>query len=141
MSLRLICSRQRLNYRWMYSPNISEYFKQNLKSLSYLSLILHVVRSSQFVSCAVFDMSEINEQQRVCIKFCFKLGGKNATETYEMIKTALGDNSLSRSVIFEWCKSFKDGRQSTENDPRSGRPSTSRNNVGSCCNNFRKSAK
>jgi len=44
-----------------------------------------------------------------------------------MIKTVFGDNSLSRSVTFEWCKRFKDGRQSTEDDPRSGRPSTSRN--------------
>jgi len=70
-------------------------------------------------------MSEINEQ-RVCIKFCLKLG-KNATETYTMIKTAFGDDSLSRSVIFEWFKRFKDGRQSTKDDPRSGRPSTSRN--------------
>lgn len=70
-------------------------------------------------------MSEINEQ-RVCIKFCLKLG-KNATETYTMIKTAFGNDYLSRSVIFEWFKRFKDGRQSTEDDPRSGRPSTSRN--------------
>ncbi|VVC35518.1 Hypothetical protein CINCED_3A017225 [Cinara cedri] len=69
-------------------------------------------------------MSEINEQ-RVCIKFCLKLG-KNATETYTMIKTAFGDDSLSCSVTFEWFKRFKDGQQSI-NDPRSGRPSTSRN--------------
>ncbi|KAL4126147.1 hypothetical protein QTP88_010376 [Uroleucon formosanum] len=69
-------------------------------------------------------MSEINEQ-RVCIKFCLKLG-KNATKTYTMIKTAFGEYSLSRSVTFEWYKRFKDGRQSTDDDPRSGRPSTSR---------------
>ncbi|KAL4120451.1 hypothetical protein QTP88_013142 [Uroleucon formosanum] len=79
----------------------------------------------QFVPCAVFDMSEINEQ-RVSIKFCLKLG-KNETETYTMIKTAFGEYSLSRSVTFEWYKRFKDGRQSTDDDPRSGRPSTSRN--------------
>ncbi|KAL4100983.1 hypothetical protein QTP88_021004 [Uroleucon formosanum] len=69
-------------------------------------------------------MSEINKQ-RVCIKFCLKLG-ENATETYTMIKTAFGEYSLSRSVTFEWYKRFKDGRQSTDDDSRSGRPSTSR---------------
>ncbi|XP_027849961.2 protein GVQW3-like [Aphis gossypii] len=69
-------------------------------------------------------MSEINE--RVCIKFCLKLG-KNASETYTMIKTAFGDDSLSRSVTFEWFIRFKDSRQSIKDDPRSGRPSTSRN--------------
>jgi len=70
-------------------------------------------------------MSEINEQ-RVCIKFCLKLG-KNATETYTMIKTAFRDDSLSRSKTFEWLKRFKNGRKSTENDPRSRRQLTSRN--------------
>jgi len=44
-----------------------------------------------------------------------------------MIKTAFGEYSLSRSVTFEWYKRFKDGRQSTDDDPRSERPSTSRN--------------
>ena len=95
------------------------------KSLFYLSLIFYVVKSGQFVSISVFVMSEINEQ-RVCIKFCLKLG-KNATETYTIIKTGFVDNSLSRSVTFEWFKRFKDGRQSTKDDPRPGRQSTSRN--------------
>ncbi|KAL4090154.1 hypothetical protein QTP88_025053 [Uroleucon formosanum] len=82
-------------------------------------------------------MSEVNEQ-RVCIKFCLKLG-KNATETYEMIKTAFGDDSLSRSKIFEWFKRFKNGRETTEDDPRSGRPSTSRNDdvVSKICEKVR----
>ncbi|KAF0718345.1 protein GVQW3-like, partial [Aphis craccivora] len=82
-------------------------------------MLLQDIFPTQFVLISVFVMSEINEQ-RVCIKFCLKLG-KNATETYTMIKTAFGDDSLSRSVIFEWFKRFKDGRQSTKDDPRSGR--------------------
>lgn len=51
-----------------------------------------MVKSSQFISFVVFDMSEINE--RVCIKFCLKLC-KIATETYTMIKIAFGNDSLS----------------------------------------------
>ncbi|GFW97053.1 protein GVQW3 [Trichonephila clavipes] len=67
-----------------------------------------------------------NTDQRICIKFCFKLG-KTGTETYEMMKTAFGDEAMSRARVFEWFRPFKEGRQSLNSDPRSGRPSTSRN--------------
>ncbi|UYV65132.1 hypothetical protein LAZ67_3003238 [Cordylochernes scorpioides] len=36
----------------------------------------------------------IFEEQRICIKFCFKLK-KSATETYELIEEAFGDAALS----------------------------------------------
>ncbi|GFW11388.1 protein GVQW3 [Trichonephila clavipes] len=67
-----------------------------------------------------------NTDQRICIKFCFKLG-KTGTETYEMMKTAFGDEAMSRAWVFEWFRPFKEVRQSVNSDPRSGRPSTSRN--------------
>jgi hypothetical protein len=41
------------------------------------------------------------KEQRVCIKFCQKLG-KTATETYEMLQQAFGETALSRSKTFEW---------------------------------------
>lgn len=44
-----------------------------------------------------------------------------------MINTVFGDDSLSRSKTFDWFRRFKDGRQSTEDDPCSERPSTSKN--------------
>ncbi|GFW38321.1 protein GVQW3 [Trichonephila clavipes] len=34
---------------------------------------------------------------------------------------------MSRARVFEWFRRFKEGRQSVNIDPRSGRPSTSRN--------------
>jgi len=105
----------------MYFPRISKYFKQNPKSLTYLNLILHMVKSSQFISFTVFDMSEINKQF-VCIEFCFKRD-KNATKTYSMIKTTFKDDSLNRSISFECFKRFNDSRQLTKDDPRfSSRP-------------------
>ncbi|GFT92555.1 protein GVQW3 [Trichonephila clavipes] len=67
-----------------------------------------------------------NTNQRIGIKFCFKLG-KTGTETYEMMKTAFGDEVMSRARVFEWLRRFKEGRQSVNSDPRSGRPSASRN--------------
>jgi transposase len=65
-------------------------------------------------------------EQRVNIKFCVKLG-KTPTETYEILQTAYGDEAVSRNSVFEWFKRFKDGREDLQDDPRSGRPSTSRN--------------
>lgn len=85
-----------------------------------------MVKSSKFVSFAVFDMSEINGL-RVCIEFCLKFV-KNATKTYAMIQTVFGDVSLSRSVTFQWFKRFENGRQPSEDESCFGRPSISRNN-------------
>jgi len=67
-------------------------------------------------------MAEVDEQ-KVCIKFCVRLG-KTGSETFEMLKQAFGDSYMSRSRTFEWFGRFKNGRTSTTNDDRSGRPST-----------------
>jgi len=63
--------------------------------------------------------------QRIYIKFCFKLGHSSA-ETIPMIKKAFGDDSMSEAQIKLWFRCFKDGQESLESDRRSGRPSTSR---------------
>jgi hypothetical protein len=65
-------------------------------------------------------------EQQVSIKFCVKLG-KTPTETYEILQTVYGDEALNRNSVFEWFKQFKDGREDLQDDPRSRRPSTSRN--------------
>ncbi|GFW63551.1 protein GVQW3 [Trichonephila clavipes] len=67
-----------------------------------------------------------NTDQRICIKFSFKFG-KTGTETYETMTKAFGDEAMSRARVFEWFRRFKEGRQSVNIDPRSRRPSTSRN--------------
>jgi hypothetical protein len=66
------------------------------------------------ISVANFVMEGI-EEQRVCVKFCFKFG-KSSSETF-------GDDALSRTTFFKWFKQFKEGRISvriTNNlvDPR-----------------------
>ena len=38
-------------------------------------------------------------EQRACIKFCFKLG-KTATECYELLKTAFGEQAMGRSQTY-----------------------------------------
>ena len=67
-------------------------------------------------------MTDVKEQ-RILIKFCFKLG-KTAAETHKMLKEAFGDNSLGQTQAYEWFKHFKNGRISVDDDERSGRPST-----------------
>jgi transposase len=68
----------------------------------------------------------------VNIKFCVKLG-KTPTETYEMLQTVYGDEALSHSSVFELFKRFKEEREDLQDDPRSGRPSTSRNEDNRKC--------
>jgi hypothetical protein len=67
-------------------------------------------------------MADIHEQH-INIKFCFKLG-KTFTETHEMMEKVYGDQCMSHTCCCEWFKQFKDGRQSTHDQPCLGWPST-----------------
>jgi hypothetical protein len=53
-------------------------------------------------------------EQRVCIKFCVKLG-KSATET---LCESFGEHFLSWTAVFEGHSRFKVGRVSVEDDER-----------------------
>ena len=64
-------------------------------------------------------------EQRCAIKFCLKLS-KSATVTYEKLQRAYGEHSLSRAQVFRWHKSFLEGREQVEDEPRAGRPSNSK---------------
>jgi len=71
---------------------------------------------------ANIEMTDVKEQ-RICIKFCFKLN-KTAAEAHRMLKEAFGEQALSQAGTFVWFKHFKDGRESVEDRKYSGRPST-----------------
>ena len=60
-------------------------------------------------------------EERYAIKFCFKLGKNDATETYGMLQTAFGASCMNRASVFEWRKGFKEGRESLRDDERCGR--------------------
>jgi len=70
-------------------------------------------------------MEKRNLEQRCAIKFCVKIN-ENATEIYEKLKTTYGEHVVSRTQVFRWHKEFLDGRESVEEEPRSGRPCTSK---------------
>ena len=67
---------------------------------------------------------DTSHKQRVNAKFV-----KTFSETFEMIRRVYGDDSLSRTQCYEWLRRFKSGRESIEDDHRSGRPSTSTDDV------------
>ena len=53
-------------------------------------------------------------EERYAIRFCFKLG-KNATETYEILRTAFRPYCMNRALVIKWHKGFKEGRKSVKN--------------------------
>lgn len=70
-------------------------------------------------------------------QFLFEVG-KNATETYAMIKPALRNVALCRSNKFKWSNLLKDGWKSSENYSRSRTPLASgNNNVTKICEQVR----
>ena len=60
-------------------------------------------------------------EERYAIKFCFKLGKNDATETYGMLQTGFGASCMNRAWVFEWHKRFKKGRESERDNERCGR--------------------
>ena len=60
-------------------------------------------------------------EERYAIKFCFKLGKNDATETYGMLQTAFRPSCMNRASVFEWHKRFKEGREYVRNDEGCGR--------------------
>ena len=55
-------------------------------------------------------------EERYAIKFCFKLGKNDATETYGMLQNAFRPSCMNRASVFEWHKRFKKGRESVRDD-------------------------
>ena len=45
----------------------------------------------------------------------------------QLLQQAYREDAMGRTQVFDWFRRFKEGRTSAENDPHSGRPSTSRN--------------
>jgi len=63
------------------------------------------------------------EEQRVCVKICYKLG-KNFAETLQLLNQTYGEDCRSLTLCYERLKLIKEGRMSVGEDPG---PSTSTN--------------
>jgi len=64
-------------------------------------------------------------EQSCAITFCVKLGD-SATVAYEKLQRDYGKHSLSMAQGFRWHKSFLEGLEQVDEEPRAGRPSTSK---------------
>ncbi|KAG5314524.1 SETMR methyltransferase, partial [Acromyrmex insinuator] len=62
-----------------------------------------------------------NMEQRAVIKFNTKLD-KSASETFRSMQQVYGSQCLGRTAVFEWHKRFLEGRETLEDDKKSGRP-------------------
>ena len=69
---------------------------------------------------------DLGMEQQLAIKFSFK-AVKSVKETLQMVNAAYGDQALSLSNVYWWYGLFRVGRENTEDDPRSGRPTERRN--------------
>src|SRR5215469_4681012 len=108
----------------MFVHVLATHDKLQLAAFAQLAVVGRGSNTCVYVT-AIFTMCESTEQ-RICIKFCFKIR-KTATETYQLLQQAYGEDAMGRTQVFDWLRRFKEGRTSVESDPRSGRPSTSKN--------------
>ena len=60
-------------------------------------------------------------EEQYAIRFSFKLGKNDATETYGMLQTAFGASCMNCASVFEWHKRFKGGRESVSDGEGCGR--------------------
>lgn len=63
-------------------------------------------------------------EQRAVIKFLVKLN-KSDVEIRKMLEEAYGESASKKTCVNKWGQRFCEGRQSLQDDERSGRPSTS----------------
>ena len=61
-----------------------------------------------------------NIEQRAVIKFNAKLG--KSAETFRSMQQVYDSQCLGRTAVFEWHKRFLEGRETLEDDKKSGRP-------------------
>ena len=69
-------------------------------------------------------MTDLKEQ-RVCVKFCFRLG-KTAAETVTMLKETFKDEAMGKTQVYERFIHFKISEMSVLDQPDCGQPSMSR---------------
>jgi len=58
------------------------------------------------------------KEQWICIKSCLKCGN-SASETHRMFTEAFGDNAVGQKQTYKWCKRFKNGWMSFDDEEQS----------------------
>ncbi|GFU95467.1 uncharacterized protein TNCV_4788021 [Trichonephila clavipes] len=101
-------------------------YEPNSRHMKKSAAEAHRMLSNTYVKQVFLVCSEMSDnEQRCAIKFCFR-HGHNATETFAKLQQAYGNSVLSKAQVFRWFNAFSEGRESIEDEPRSGRPSVSK---------------
>ena len=95
----------------------------SVKALSLWPFCENLIKLSIFGFFSLVQKMSI--EQWFNLKFLVHLG-KTPTETLKLLQEVYGDETMSRTRLFEWHRRFKEGREQVEDDHTSGRPSTSR---------------
>jgi len=112
------------NQSWHVRTYLSNsWHKLQVAAFAQLAVVGHRSNTCVYV-IAIFTMCE-STKQCICIKFFFKIR-KTATETYQLLQQAYGEDAMGHTQVFDWFRQFKEGRTSVESNPCSGRPSTLR---------------
>ena len=71
----------------------------------------------------VCQMEEAVKSQLAIVFFLWKEGTPTG-DIVQRLRNVFGDNAIGRTAVFKWVQRFQTGRQSLEDDPRSGRPTS-----------------
>ena len=69
-------------------------------------------------------MEDAVKSQRAIIFFLWK-EGSSGSDIAQRLKDVFEESALNKTAVYKWLQRFNTGRESLEDDPRSGRPSTS----------------
>jgi hypothetical protein len=64
-------------------------------------------------------MESIHREQRVNMKFSFKLG-KSSAETHAMLVEVYGDAAVARETVYKWSERFRSGSESIDLSRKTG---------------------
>jgi len=98
------------------------FFFARFLSRRFLLFCKNLIKSRIFGFSLVRRMSV---EQQINLKFLVRFG-KTPTEALKLLQEVYGDDTMSRTRLFERHRRFKEGREEVEDDHSSGRPSTSR---------------
>ncbi|KFD66357.1 hypothetical protein M514_21387 [Trichuris suis] len=94
---------------------------QNMFNL--ISVIFGLVRRGSFIRRCASVMENLRFEVRANIKFLSKLCWQ-PRKIIQSLHQVYGSTAPSKSVVYEWIRRFKEGREAIEDDRRAGGPAT-----------------
>ena len=120
------CTKKGLSHRkkhcFLSCHDVLRFRKPNFNILWQLHSFLHVFLSRHFFVIVFWKFDKIKNfwlfslvrrtsvEQRINLKFLVRLR-KTPTEALKLLQEVYGDDTISRTRLFEWHRRFKEGRQ------------------------------